>query len=108
MFKFFKEAQYSVFDYKPRFYDAEKERRLELLNSLRESQNKAPLGLNFTSDSYFPGSIVKGGFNRNISRKSTRIKGRRLRVIIIAIVLFAIVYFFLYQDITPIIKLFLQ
>lgn len=42
---FFKVPQHNVFDYKPRYYDPEKERRRELLNEMRIAQGKEPVGM---------------------------------------------------------------
>ena len=101
---FFKVPQHNVFDYKPRYYDPEKERRRELLNDMRIDQGKEPVGM----DSNKPGAKIKGSFKRPMKRTAYSKGNSTIRVLVIACILAFIVYLILIADLTPIVKLFMK
>lgn len=100
----FKLPQYNVFDYKPRFYSPEKERRRELLNDLRISQGKESYGIE--GESVKPGVSIKGSFRPKMPRKSYSSRTSSIRVIAIAITLAFLAYLILVADLTPLVKIF--
>jgi len=104
MGNFFRLPQYNVFDYKPRFYDPEKERRKELLNELRKSQGKRLIGEE--DGEYKPGSTIKGSFKSKMTRTSFSAKNSIFRVVVIAAILMFLAYLLFIADLTSFVKLF--
>lgn len=101
---FFKLPQYNVFDYKPRFYDPDKEDRDERRKELREMRGKAQV--DSTDDVYKPGSTIKGSFRPKMPRKAYRSRSSTIRLFVIMAVLFFMAYILLVVDLTPLIKFF--
>lgn len=101
---FFRLPSHNVFDYKPRFYDPEKEERREKLNELRKSLGKEPLGED--TGAYKPGSLIKGSFRPKIKRRAYRNRNSIIRLIVITVFLFMIACLILVADLTPLVKLF--
>lgn len=101
---FFKLPQYNVFDYKPRFYDPEKEARDERRKELRKELGKDVL--DNQSETYKPGSTIKGSFRPKMPRKSFRSTSSTIRVFVIMAVLFFLAYILLVADLTSLIKFF--
>ncbi|HOK37099.1 MAG: hypothetical protein WHW07_10355 [Bacteroidales bacterium] len=106
-FSFFRLPSHNVFDYKPRFYDPEKEERREKLNELRISQGKEPLYDN-AEEEYKPGSLIKGNFRPKMKRRSYRDRNRTLRLILITIFLLFMAYIILIADFSSLVKLFMK
>ncbi|MCK9254297.1 MAG: hypothetical protein GX793_08735 [Bacteroidales bacterium] len=100
----FKVPQHNVFDYKPRYYDPEKDRRRELLNEMRVSQGKEAIGF----DSSKPGARIKGSFKHQMRRSSYSKGNSALRVLVLTFVLGFLAYLILIADLTPIVKLFMK
>lgn len=100
----FKLPQYNVFDYKPRFYSPEEERRRELLNDLRNSKGKDSYGVE--GESSRPGMSIKGSFRPKMPRRSYSTRNSSIRVIAIAITLALLAYLILVADLTPFVKIF--
>ncbi|PLX08268.1 MAG: hypothetical protein C0596_08240 [Marinilabiliales bacterium] len=101
---FFKLPQYNVFDYKPRFYDPEKEAREERRKELRQEQGKPLVDKN--SPDYKPGSSIKGSFRPKMPRKAFRSRNSTIRLFVIMAVLFFLAYILLVSDLTSLIKFF--
>ncbi|MDD3740958.1 MAG: hypothetical protein PHH30_06920 [Bacteroidales bacterium] len=100
---FFKLPQYNVFDYKPRFYDPDKEERKEKLNELRHSMGKAPVD---GEQEIKPGSTIKGSFRPKMPRTAFRSRNSTLRLIVIIGVLFCLAYIIITSDLSSVIKFF--
>jgi len=100
---FFKLPQYNVFDYKPRFYDPEKEERKEKLNELRQSLGKKPLD---EDEKVKPGSTIKGSFKPKMPRTAFRSRSSTLRLFVIIAVLFFLAYLIISSDLSSIVKFF--
>lgn len=100
----FKLPQYNVFDYKPRFFDPDKEHRRELLNEMRKARGKEPVGED--GEPKKPGATIKGGFRPKMPRKSYSKRNSTIRVLAIALALGFIAYLILVADFTPLVKLF--
>lgn len=100
---FFKLPQYNVFDFKPRFYDPEKEERKEKLNDLRLSNGKASLD---SEDQLKPGDTIKGGFRTKMKRTAYRSRNSTIRFLVILSFLIFLVYIIFVADLTSLIKLF--
>ncbi len=103
---FFKLPQYNVYDYKPRFYDPEKEYREERRKELRKEQGKQPIDI--SGEDYKPGSTIKGSFRPKMPRRAFRSRNSTIRLIVIMAVLFFLAYILLISDLTSLIKLFSQ
>lgn len=101
---FFKLPQYNVFDYKPRFYDPDKEDRDERRKELRKIRGKAQV--DSTEDGYKPGITIKGSFRPKMPRKAYRSRNSTIRLFVIMAVLFFMAYILLVVDLTPLIKFF--
>ncbi len=101
---FFKLPQYNVFDYKPRFYDPEKESRDARRKELRVERGKDPI--ENKDEEYKPGSSIKGSFRPKMVRTSYRSRSSRLRLIVIMAALFFLAYILLVSDFTSVIKFF--
>ncbi len=100
--QFFKLPQYNVFDYKPRFYNPEKDAREERRRELREEHGKSHVDIE-TQD-YKPGSTIKGSFRPKMPRRSFSSKSSTIRVFVIMAVLFFLAYILLMVDLTSLIK----
>lgn len=91
--RFIKLPKYSVFEYKPRFYNPEEEeRKARRQSALREA------GIT-DGDNYTP--HIKGQFRRKFSRMSKNSKARRMsniRVFIILTVLFILMYYMMVDN----------
>lgn len=93
-FAFFKVPQHRVFDYKPRFYDPEKERR---------EQRRRELGLeddDLNDDGeYKPGSIIRNSGmkvrHESFSQKMSKQKRQSRFFVLIFIVLLSFVVYYL-------------
>ncbi|HOZ30876.1 MAG TPA: hypothetical protein PLL66_08160 [Bacteroidales bacterium] len=98
---FFKLPQYNVFDYKPRFYDPQKEERKEKLNDLRKSLGKKPLD---ADEIVKPGSSIKGSFRPKMRRTSFRSRSSTIRLVLIIAVLLFLSYLILNSDFSSVVK----
>lgn len=101
---FFRLPEYNVYDYKPRFYDPDKEERKGRRIELREMRGKTQI--NIEDDEYKPGSTIKGSFRPRMSRTAYRSRSSRLRLFIIMAALFFLAYILIIVDLTPLIKFF--
>jgi hypothetical protein len=101
---FFKLPQYNVFDYKPRFYDPDKERRREMLNDMRKAQGKDAYGEENNSSK--PGANIKGSFRPKMPRKAYSKRNSSIRIIAIAVTLAFVAYLVFVADFAPLVKLF--
>ena len=104
----FKLPSYNVFDYKPRTYDPELERRRELLRELREEQGKDTKIGEYNKE-YKPGMYIKSGMQSRITRKTS--KGTNMsmiRIVIAIVVMFFIGYIIFAADLTALISFFLK
>ena len=102
----FKLPQYNVFDYKPRFFDPDKEHRREMLNEMRKAQGKEPVGEDGQPKK--PGAMIKGGFRPKMPRKSYSKRNSSIRVLVIALILGLLAYLILAADLTPLVKIFVK
>ncbi len=102
---FFKLPEYNLFDYKPRFYDPDKEAREQRRIDLREELGKAPVDAN--SPDYKPGTTIKGSFKPKMPRRAFRSRNSTIRVfVIMAVLILFWHYILLISDLTPLIKYF--
>lgn len=101
---FFRIPAHNVFDYKPRFYDPEKEKRKEKLRLIRDEQGKHD---NLESvDNVVPGSRIKGSFRSGMSRRKYSRRSSVVRFLVILGFLFFIAYLIIVVDLSPIINYF--
>ena len=83
---FFKSPKHKRFTYNPLYYNQQKEELQERVRRIEREQKGIKDG-NFT-----PG-IIKGSFQHSRSLRSKSHKNSSVRVIIIALILLAVVYF---------------
>ncbi len=103
---FFKIPEHNVFDYKPRFYDPEKEERRDKLKSYRLQQGKNP---DINADDVeikAPGSSIKGSFRARMSDRKYRKRSSTIRFLVILAFLFFIAWLILVADLTSLINYF--
>ena len=99
-FSMFKVPGYSVFNYQPRYYDPEKEKREKRRNQmLLESGNETELDGK-------PGSSIKGSFHYVFERRKSQQRSSRIRLLIIISFLFFLAYIILAVDLSKIIAIF--
>ncbi|MDD2385185.1 MAG: hypothetical protein PHP52_00190 [Bacteroidales bacterium] len=101
---FFKLPEYNVYDYKPRFYDPDKEERKERRRELRDMRGKTQSEIE--DDTYKPGSTIKGSFRPKMPRRAYRSRSSTIRLFVIMAVLFFLAYILIVVDLTPLIKFF--
>lgn len=84
-FSFFGRQEHRVFNYRPRFYDPEKEERRQMFGDVDGTSGK--------KESYSPGSYISGSF-RDGNYQRTREANRYQRIIgVVALILaFAVIY----------------
>ncbi|HXK81962.1 MAG TPA: hypothetical protein PLO05_07385 [Bacteroidales bacterium] len=99
--RLFKIPGYNVFNYQPRYYDPEKEKRDKRRRELRIEKGKSP-------DIDIPEieSPIRGSFTYRISRKQKRANYARIRFFIIFAFLLFFAYLLLIADLTPLVELF--
>lgn len=103
-FNFFGEQQHRTFNYKPRYYDPEKEERRRLFGQVDGlDANGNPIK---EDDSYTPGKYISGSFREgNYQQLKTPGMGKiRLYIGIIGMILFFIVLYYLAQFYAMILK----
>ena len=86
-FGFFGSSEHRVFNYKPRYYDQEKEELKEKFGQVDGSKEKEP---------YTPGNYVKGSFRDGNYQRSRQTTGKAQRIIgLVGLLLFfvAMIYF---------------
>jgi len=88
--RFFRPVPYNRFDYKPLYYDPEKEQR-----ELRNAAIKRELGMQDENQPYTPN--IKGQMQRLIHHKRSEDKASNIRLVLILAMLFAITYWVLYS-----------
>lgn len=85
-FGFFGSSEHRVFDYKPRYYDQEKEALKEKFGHVDGSGEKEP---------YTPGSYVKGSFRDGHYQRSRQMTGKAQRIIgLVGLLLFFLAMIF--------------
>lgn len=90
-FGFFGQQEHRVFNYKPRYYDPEKEKRKEMFGEVDGTAEK-----DRQEGKYVPGSSIRGAF-RDGNYKRTRGSGTRMQVIIgfVTLLLIAVVLIYI-------------
>lgn len=89
-FGFFGDQELRVFNYKPRYYDPEKEERRAMFGDVDGTNAKAK-----EEGTYVPGSSIRGAF-RNGAYKRTRSTATRTQTIIGIVTLLLIVAVLIY------------
>ena len=84
-FGFFGDSEHRVFNYRPRYYDPEKEERKAMFGEVDGTMDKER-----QNEGYVPGSSIRGAF-RDGNYKRTRSSARRSQTIISIITLLLIV-----------------
>jgi len=102
---FIRLPSYSVFEYKPRTYDPELEKRREILRMYREEQGKDMGPLEDKSKAYNPGDLIRSGFKHRITNKRKKADSSIIRIVILIGILSIIAYLILIADLTPIVQL---
>jgi len=105
--RLFKLPSYSVFDYKPRVYNQELERRREILREIRSEQGK-DIDIELRDKEYKPGMYLKGGIHSRITRKTTKTNMSMIRILIAIVTLFLIGYIILVADLSKLISFFMK
>jgi hypothetical protein len=100
----FKLPRYNVFDYQPRFFDPEIERRRVLLNDLRKAQGKTEI--DFDGKECKPGQSIKGSFRPKMPRKAFSSRSSNIRVLIYVFALSFLAYLIFVADLSNLVRLF--
>lgn len=91
LFNIFGEQEHNTFDYKPVYYDREKEERRQRFGKVDGTAEPAGDG-----DSYVPGSYLKGSFRDGRYRKSKKTANKVQNIIgLIGLILIFIVLYFI-------------
>lgn len=98
----FSTPEYNVFDYKPRYYDPEKEKRRQRMRQLRIEQGKEP-DIDGEGEKG-PGSIIRGGFRQRMSDRKYRERSSIIRFLIILGILLFLAYLILVADLSSLIN----
>ena len=89
-FGFFGEQEHRVFNYRPRYYDPEKEKRKAMFGDVDGTADKER-----ESGTYVPGSSIRGAF-RDGNYKRTRGSGNKVQAIIGIVSLLLIIVVLVY------------
>lgn len=90
MAKFFKLPQYNVFEYKPLYYNPDKEALEEQIERV-----KRDMGVNDKTKEYRP--IIRGHFQRRYNRsKSKAVRRSNIRLLVLVLFLMFISYLLFY------------
>ena len=90
--RFIKLPNYYIFDYKPMYYDPDKEKREE-----RDKTIKQELGIDTGETEYKPN--IKGKFKHSIDYGRQQGKISRIRLIIVLAFIAIMVYFLFFTDV---------
>lgn len=92
-FNFFGEPEHRVFNYKPRYYDPEKEERRRMFSSVDRSAESDSVD---SKKGYTPGKYLSGSFrDGNYQRLRTTSTNKIQRIIgIVGLVLFFVILYF--------------
>lgn len=88
LFNFFGESEHKVFDYKPIYYDPEKEELKRRFGAVDGSLDKDK-----EKGTYVPGSYIKGSFRNGLKTKSHATKIQTIIGIVTMILICAVLYF---------------
>lgn len=90
LFNFFGESEHRVFNYKPIYYDPEKEERKRMFGAVDGSLDKEK-----AKDTYVPGSYIKGSLRDGNYRRTRSHLGKTQTIIgiITMLLIFAVLYF---------------
>ena len=88
---FFKIPRHKTFQYKPRYYDEQKEQLQERIKSIEQE-----MGIKHESNMQ-RSSIIRGSFRMNFERNRSMKKKTNYRLIIIILILTLLVYMILYR-----------
>lgn len=90
-FGFFGEREHRVFNYRPRYYDPEKEERKAMFGAVDGSEEKAR-----EEGTYVPGSSIHGAFRGGNYRKTRSAATRAQSIIgIVSLLLIAVVLIYI-------------
>jgi len=103
IFSFFKQQRPNQFEYKPRFYDPEIEKRREKLKTLRKDK-ETELD---EKEEYAPGNIIRGSMKSKIGRKEKKTFSMT-RIAIFIVFLILVIYLIRYADLSNIISKFIK
>ncbi len=104
MFRIFKVPKHQRFDYKPRFYDQDKE---ELQERLQQSDLKKQDGVEATKARISSGLRRKGGYNKmDYETRRRQIRQSNLRLLVMVGALIVLVYLVLNLYLPKILVLF--
>lgn len=91
---FFRTPQHRVFDYKPRYYDPDKE---EFQERVEQSRLKYQEEARREDKPYIPGASIRGSFKRNHEQKRAYPKNanliRWITIVALILIMLAAVYF---------------
>ena len=90
LFNFFGESEHRVFNYKPIYYDPEKEERKRMFGAVDGSLDREK-----AKDTYVPGSYIKGSLRDGNYRRTRSHLGKTQTIIgiITMLLIFAVLYF---------------
>lgn len=95
-FTFFGEGEHRQFNYKPRYYDPEKEERKRIFGKVDGSLDGKDAGKDATSskDGYTPGKYLSGSFrDGNYQRMKSVNKSQKIIGMVGLVLFFVILYF---------------
>ena len=90
LFNFFGESEHRVFNYKPIYYDQEKEERKRMFGAVDGSLEKEREKGNYAPGSYIQGAFREGRYSRSKSHTS---KTQTIIGIVTMILIFVVLYF---------------
>jgi hypothetical protein len=99
--RLFKIPSYNVFNYQPRYYDPEKDKREKRRRELRIERGKTP-----DIDVPESDSPIRGSLTYRITRKQKRVNSSRVRFFLILAFLSFFAYLLLIADLTPLVEFF--
>jgi hypothetical protein len=90
-FGFFGDQEHRVFNYKPRYYDPEEEKRREMFGDVDGTNEKAK-----EKGEYVPGQHLRGAFRDGNYKRTRGVAGRARNIIgIITLLLIAVVLIYI-------------
>lgn len=90
LFNFFGESEHKVFDYKPIYYDKEKDERRRMFGNVDGTFDKEKADGTYVPGSYIKGSFRDGGYQKT---KSHMTKVQTIIGIVSLILICAVLYF---------------
>ena len=92
LFNFFGDNEHRVFNYRPRYYDPEAEKRRQMFGAVAGTDDKEKAEGKYVPGSYIKGSLRGGNYSRTRSHMS---KAQTIIGIVTLLLIAAVLYFIL-------------